>query len=270
MLLFFVFSLLATAGISWNKEPVKDESSGLDIVYAVDVSRSMLAQDIHPDRLSRAGELIRSLTGNIPEGRNALVIFKGDGHILVPLTEDKIIIESAVNNLSPSLYTVQGSDIAKGLKKAMQAFPAGSPARKVILLITDGESLEGNPVAMARECFLNDITLFVAGTGTVQGSLLYDASGDVISDSSGKAVVSRLNQSILREMADSGAGKYYDLSDVKTPGLIIQDLNSLSEESGAEGIRLQDQMSFRIFLIIALLCLILNLIGTQLRWSKWY
>uniref|UniRef100_UPI0026187695 VWA domain-containing protein n=1 Tax=Oceanispirochaeta sp. TaxID=2035350 RepID=UPI0026187695 len=265
MLLFFSFSLLARAGLSWNQEPVKDESLGLDIVFALDISRSMLAQDLHPDRLTRAGELISSVTGNLSGGKNGIVIFKGDGYTMVPLTEDKIIMSSAVSSLSPSLYTVPGSDIAKGLRKAMEAFPQGSPARKVILLITDGESLEGNPVAMARECTLNDIALFVAGAGTVQGSLLYDASGEIISDSSGQAVVSRLNQNLLQEMADTASGRYYDLSDVKTPGNIIQDLSSLNENSGAEGIRFQNQLNFRFFLIIALFFLILNLSGSQLR-----
>jgi len=270
ILLFFAFSILAVAGLSWNKAPVRDEADGLDIIYAVDISRSMLARDIEPDRLERSSELINSISSNLNGARQGIVIFKGDGQVLVPLTDDSFVLESGINSLSPSLYTVPGSNIAKGIKAAMDAFAPGSPARKAIVLITDGESLEGNASAMARECYLNDISLFIAGAGTSGGSLIYDGDGEIIADSSGQAVVTKLNRQELQDLVIEGSGSYYDISDLKTAGLMIQDLLALSENSGAEGIRFTDQINYRVFLILALVCLILNLFSTNLRWSKWY
>jgi len=270
ILLFFIFSILAAAGISWKQVPVHDESKGLDVIFAVDISRSMLARDLEPDRLNRARELINSISSNLHGSRQGIVVFKGGGQVLIPLTDDRIVLESGINSLSPSLYTVPGSNLAMGLKSAIDAFSTGSPAEKAIVLISDGESLEGNAAAWARECYLKDISLFIAGAGTLQGSLIYDGKGGIITDSSGQAVVTKLNQQGLQDLIIDDSGHYYDLSDLKTAGAMLQDILSLTEKSGSEGIRFKDQMNFRVFLILAFISLILNLLSTQLRWSKWY
>ncbi|MBF9017828.1 MULTISPECIES: VWA domain-containing protein [unclassified Oceanispirochaeta] len=270
IILFFVFSILALAGISWTKEAVRDDSTGLDIIFAVDISRSMLAADITADRLSRSGELISSLNSGFSRTRMGLVIFKGDGEVLVPLTDDRYIMETAVRSLSPSLYTVPGSDISRGITKAAGSFPEGSPAKKLIILITDGEALDGNAEDAARECYLQDISLFVVGAGTEEGSLIYNSDGSIVSDSLDQAVVTKLDRSHLSDIVESASGNYYDISDVKTAGMIIEDIKSLQEGSGAEGIRLQDQMNYRLFLFIALTFLVLNLASSRIRWSRWY
>lgn len=270
ILLFFVFSLFALAGISWTKEAVRDDSTGLDIIFAVDISRSMLAMDISPDRLTRSGELISSLSSALGGARMGLVIFKGEGEVMVPLTDDRFSLETAVSSLSPSLYTVPGSDISKGIMKAVSSFPKGSPAKKVLILITDGEALEGNAEAAARECYLQEINLLVVAAGTEEGSLIYNADNSVVSDSTGQAVITKLDKSRLMNIAKSGSGTYYDISDMKTPGLILESLKSLEEGSGAEGIRLQDRMNYRLFLLIAMAFLVLNLGSTRIRWSRWF
>jgi Ca-activated chloride channel homolog len=270
IILFFVFSILALAGISWTKEAVRDDSIGLDIIFAVDISRSMLAGDITPDRLSRAGELISSVNAGFSGAKMGLVIFKGDGEVLVPLTEDRFSVETAVSNLSPSLYTAPGSDISLGIAKAAASFPEGYPSRKLIILITDGEALEGDAEAAARDCYLQDINLFVVGVGTEEGSLIYKSDGSIVSDSSDQAVITKLDKEHLASIVESASGSYYDISDIKTAGMILEDLRSLQDGSGAEGIRLQDQMNYRMFLFIALTFLLLNLASTRIRWSKWY
>ncbi|MDC7234524.1 MAG: VWA domain-containing protein [Spirochaetales bacterium] len=270
MILFFVFSILALAGISWSKEAVRDDSEGLDIIFAVDISRSMTAGDVAPDRLGRAGELISSLSSGLKDARMGIVIFKGGGEVLLPLTEDRYSLEAAVSSLSPFLYTVPGSDISRGISRAVSSFPPGTPARKAVVLITDGEALEGNARTAARDLYLEDIKLLVVGAGTTEGSLIYNSDGTVIADAGGQPVVTKLDISHLLEIAESGGGLYYDISDVKTPGLIAEELRSLQEGRGSEGIRLQDQMNYRAFLLIALVCLVLNLAASRIRWSRWY
>lgn len=270
IILFFVFAIFALAGISWTKEAVRDDSKGLDIIFAVDISRSMLASDLSPNRLSRSGELISSVSAGFSNAKMGLVIFKGDGEVLVPLTEDRFSLETAVNSLSPSLYTAPGSDISRGISKAAASFPEGSPSRKLIILITDGEALEGNAETAARDCYLQDISLFVVGAGTLDGSLIYNSDGSLVSDSTGQAVITKLDRESLNRIVESASGRYYDISDMKTAGMIVEDLRSFLDGNGAEGIRLQDQINYRLFLFIALAFLVLNLAFTRIRWSKWY
>ena len=270
ILLFFTFSILAIAGISWSKEAVRDESEGMDIVFAVDVSRSMLATDVSPDRLARTGELISSIATGYDGGRFGLVVFKGDGEVIVPLTEDRILMETAVNSLSPSMYTSPGTNIAKGIEKAVSAIPQGSPAKKMIILITDGEALSGNARSAARECSLLGIELIVVGAGTPEGSMIYNSDGSVVSDQAGQAVVTRLETAELISIAESASGRYYDISDVKTSGLIFEDITSALGGSGIEGMRLRNRTSYRGFLAGALLFLVLNLSASRIRWSRWY
>ena len=268
MALFFVFSILTLAGISWARIPVREDSSGLDVVFAVDVSRSMLAEDVSPDRLGRSAELIHSLLGEAD--RSGIVIFKGDGRVLVPLTEDHIAVEDGVNHLSPSMYTVPGSDLSRGLLSSLEAFPEGSPARKVLVLLSDGESLEGNPSYAAREFRLKNITLFVAGVGTEEGRMILDASGNPVQDETGQAVITRMDREALMDIAAAGDGRFYDLSDSGAPGQILQDLQDLRGGTGAEGLRFDSRINYRVFLIIALSCLLLNLLASRIRWSRWF
>ena len=266
--LFFIFSILSLAGISWSRSPVRDDSTGLDVIFAVDVSRSMLAEDVPPHRLGRSAELIHSLVGEAD--RSGIVIFKGAGRVLIPLTEDKVAVEDGVNHLSPSMYSVAGSDLSRGLSGALDAFPEGSPSRKVIILLSDGESLEGNPVYTARECRLRDITLFVVGVGSEGGSMIPDASGDPVQDETGKAVITRMDRGALVDIAAAGDGRFYDLSDTGTPGQIVQDLQNLRGGTGSEGLRFDSEINYRVFLVIALCFLLLNLIMPRIRWSRWF
>ncbi len=270
VLLFFIFSILALAGISWTKEAVRDESDGLDIIFAVDISRSMLASDVSPDRLGRAGELISSITAGYPSGRFGLVVFKGEGEVIVPLTEDRIIMETAVNSLSPAMFTAPGTNLAKGINRALTAFPEGSPGKKMIILISDGEALSGNARTAARECSIQGIEFIVIGAGTAEGAMIYNADGSVVSDSEGQAVVTKLDLAELTGIAESASGRYYDLSDVKTPGLVLDDISSVLGGSGIEGMRLQNRTSYRGFLIAAMVFLVINLAASRIRWSRWY
>ncbi len=266
--LFFAFTILALAGISWSRTPVRDDSDGLDVIFAVDISRSMLARDVSPDRLGRSAELVHSLMEEAD--RSGIVIFKGDGRVLVPLTEDRIAVEDGINHLSPFMYTVPGSNLSSGISRSLEAFPEGSPARKVLFILSDGESLEGNTAIAARECRLRNIALFVVGVGSEGGSMILDASGNPVQDEAGQAVISRMDRESLIDTAAAGDGGFYNLNDSAAPGQIIQDLQKLRGGTGAEGLRFDSRINFRIFLITALCCLLLNLLASRIRWSRWF
>ncbi|OQY32178.1 MAG: hypothetical protein B6241_12140 [Spirochaetaceae bacterium 4572_59] len=268
--LFFIFSIMALAGMRWGKTAVKDESSGLDLVIAVDISRSMLADDIAPSRLTRAAEGISYILNSFGSTRSALVIFKGEGNILVPLTEDRILMESALRSLSPDLYTVPGSDIELGIRSALDAFPPGSPGKKAILFVSDGESLTGTPSEAAREAYLQEVPLFILGAGTSEGMVLRDESGNVIKDKNGQAVITSLEEEVLRDLAELSGGIYYNLSDPRSLGELVISIRELTAAQDKERIVSKDQKQYRIFVVLALFFLVLNLSLGGIRWSRWF
>ena len=270
MILFFVFAILALAGISWGKDSGKDDSLGVDLVMAADVSRSMLADDLTPSRLNRASEGMSFILNSFESLRTALVVFKGKGEILVPLTEDSIQMETALQNLSPGMYSVPGSDIEMGLMSALQAFPPGSPGKKAVLLVSDGESLEGEPRNAAREAYLRGIPIFVLGVGTEEGIVLRDRNNEVVSDMNGQAVITSLNRQVLEDLADLSGGGFYSLSDPRSLGELTADLEELIGLQEAEGILYSDHQQFRLFILLALVFLVLNLVAGGIRWSKWF
>ena len=270
ILFFFGFSILALAGITWSKESGKDETSGLDLILAVDISRSMTADDLVPHRLSRASDGASFILNRMSGVRTGLVIFKGRGETLVPLTEDRILLESALEDLSPGMFTVPGSDIEKGVMSALEAFPPGSPGKKAVVLITDGESLEGAPDRAAREAYLLDIPLYILGAGTDEGAVLSGEDGEVLKDSHGQPVVSRLDESVLRDMAELSGGQYFRLSDPRALGELTAALSDLTGGRNAEGIVYRDRFPYRMFLLTALFFLVLNLFIRELRWSRWF
>ncbi len=267
--LAFSFLTIAVAEISWGRKAVIDNSEGLDIIFAMDISRSMLARDVVPDRLARGIELITTLAASL-QGRMGIVIFKGDGRVFIPLTKDRIALEQAVRSLSPSLYTQGGSNLEKGLQKAIDSFPPGGVAKKNIILITDGESLEGNPYEAVQRAHSLDINLFVVGVGTEEGSLLYDAQGALILQPSGEPVVSKQDRKLLEGLARRGGGQYYSLGDIQSPRTLIQSVEELGSSSMVAGVRFQKKNAYRLFLLLGIGFLALNILLMQIRWSQWY
>ncbi len=268
--LFLLFAVLGLAGISWGKGSVKDDSQGFDLVFAADVSRSMLADDLPPSRLSRAGEGMNFILNSFESIRCALVIFKGEGEILVPLTEDSIQMEAALQNLAPEMYSRSGSDLEEGLLSALGAFPPGSAAKKAVLLVSDGESLEGNPLDAAREAYLQGIPVFALGVGSEEGIVLRDRNNEVVSDLNGQPVVTRMDPDVLREVAELSGGEFFALSDPRSLGELTGALRDVLGLQDEEGIIYRDQQRFRLFIILSLVFLIMNLFSLGIRWSRWF
>ena len=147
--LFVALSIFALSDITWGERPVEEDRDNLDVVVALDISRSMLADDVEPSRLSQSLAVIRSASRQLPAARFGLIVFKGDAVLLLPLTEDLNALEAVLDGVSPQLVSTPGTDLERGLAKAMDAFPAGTNAHRAILLISDGESLSGSPARAA-------------------------------------------------------------------------------------------------------------------------
>lgn len=210
--------LLASAGVLFAAlallGPVRGYSlrdvqrRGLDLVLCVDTSRSMLAQDLRPDRLSRAKRDVQGLLQRLGGDRAALLAFAGDVRVVAPLTHDRSTLAHFVATLGPEENLLGGTDLGAALERALGLFDGRSGAHEAIVLLTDGEDLEGRGLEVAKEAHERGIRVFVAGYGSEGGGKIPDGGGGFVRDETGREVVTALDDATLRAIADASGGAY--------------------------------------------------------------
>lgn len=214
----FVLIILAFACgcVALANPRVPDENSnevrkGIDVVIALDVSNSMKATDIAPDRLSRAKQFVLRLIDHLQDDRIGLVVFAGYGYAQMPLTFDYDAARLYVSAADPSNITAQGTSIGDAFDKAAILFGEESERFRSIVLITDGETHDENALEKLKELKEKGVMVNTIGIGSPEGSEIRDSSGHVKTDASGQAVVSKLNEQILQQIAQSTNGVYVHL-----------------------------------------------------------
>jgi Ca-activated chloride channel family protein len=209
-------------GFSWEEA----RSRGLDIVVAIDTSRSMLAADVAPNRLRRAQLSALDLKKLARTDRLGLVAFAGGAFLQCPLTLDDTVFRQSVEALDVSIIPQGGTALAEAIDAAKGAFKEGNDNHKVLVLFTDGEDHDGNAIEAAKSAAKDGMRIFTVGVGTANGELLrtVDVSGrsEFIKDSEGNAVKSRLNEALLREVAQETGGFYLPLSGANTMNLLYE------------------------------------------------
>lgn len=266
--LFFVFAVFSLAGISWGQTPSEDDRVGLDVVMAVDVSRSMLAEDVKPSRLDRSRDIIRGLLRELPGTRYGVSVFKGAGSIVIPITEDRMAIESFMDYLSPQVLTAPGTNLERGIDTALSMFPAATGRFRAVILFTDGESQDGDPYAAADRAQKLGIPIFTVAAGTTQGATIPLGDGSVIQDSAGKPVVTRANVGLLDDVARISGGTSFQLSDPAVFSLLLTAVQHYAGTRASGGFRLVDVPRYRIFLGLALMFLVFSLAVRVVKWKN--
>jgi len=213
----FAFSLvlliLAASGpqIGVKLSPV--ERKGIDLIFAVDVSSSMNAEDVKPSRLEKAkyeiSQVIRSLKGD----RVSMIVYAGVSHFYLPLTTDYEAAQLFLENIDTGMIPTQGTSLSSALNTAISGFQEESQKHKVVVLVSDGEDHEGEAVEIARKAASSGMTIHTVGVGTLKGSLIpvpkeKENNLEYKRDRQGKLVTSMLNEGILRDVARAGNGIY--------------------------------------------------------------
>jgi len=193
------------------------ERAGHDVVVVVDTSRSMLVQDVRPDRLTRAKREVRGLLQRLEGDRVGLLAFAGDVREVAPLTHDRRTLEHFVDTLSPRDNLVGGTNLGAALEKAVALFDGRSGAHEAIVVITDGEDLEGRGREVAQAAADRGIRVYVVGMGTEAGGKIPDDIRGFVRDETGMEVVSALDGTTLREIATVTGGDYLSISDAVLP-----------------------------------------------------
>jgi len=208
----FTFLILAVARPQYGKKPVILKREGRDIVFLLDTSLSMLAEDIKPNRLSRARFEITSLLDRLEGDRVALVPFAGDANVLCPLTTDYNALGLFLDGVDTEIISLPGTNISRALKAGAEVFDREQAKYKVMLLITDGEQLEGDALATAKSLKQQGIRLYAIGIGSSEGvpiPLHVGGGTEHKRDSKNQVVLSRLGETLLIELARAGGGEYY-------------------------------------------------------------
>lgn len=207
--LALICSILGLANLQAGGHTEKTQRKGIDVIFALDVSKSMLAKDINPDRLSRAKELVYRMVDKMRNDRTGLVIFAGNAYLQVPLTIDYGAMKMLLHAVTPDMVPSQGTVLSDAIKLAQKSFSSKEKKHKVIILISDGEDHDEQAQSAAREAAGNGIIIYTVGVGSPQGSTIFDPStGQNKVDRNGQVVITKLNEQELKELANITGGSY--------------------------------------------------------------
>ena len=220
LMLAWILASVAIAGPVWEKlpQPVRQKKDALVIIQ--DLSLSFYAQDIFPNRLTRALQKVGDILHGRKEGTTALVVYSGDAYVVAPLTDDTRTIEGMAKSLSPVIMPSYGSNPVAAVKKALQLFKDTAVSHGRLLLITD-EVTKDDVEAISDLVGKTSNILLVLGVGTEEGGPIPKDDGGFLQDSDGKIIVPKMNRSLLRDLATRNNGRYSDIQ------LTDQDINYL-------------------------------------------
>ena len=206
----FAFALLVVmlARPQMGTKITHEKRNGIEAVIAIDVSNSMMAQDVVPSRLEKSKLLIENLVDHFTHDRIGLVVFAGDAFVQLPITTDYVSAKMFLQNIDPSLVATQGTDIAKALNLSMRSFSQQKDIGKAVIVITDGEDHEGGALEAAKAANDKGVRVFILGIGNTKGAPIPLQEGGYLTDRNGQTVLTALNETMCKEIAQAGKGTY--------------------------------------------------------------
>lgn len=231
---------------------------GVEIMIAVDVSNSMLAEDFEPNRLERTKFAIDRLIEQLREDRIGIIVFAGDAYVQLPITSDYVAARNFARHLSPNMVSRQGTAIGAAIDLASMSFSAGSEGSRVLIVISDGENHEDDPIGAAQQAAEMGIKIYTIGIGTEQGAPIF-MNGDYITDEEGNMVVTRLDEQALEQIALVTGGSYIRASN-RSIGLteIVERINEVEKKELSTQIFEDYNEQFQYILAIVLVLLVLE------------
>ena len=241
------------------------QSQGVEVMIALDVSNSMLAEDYSPNRLERSKLAISRLVDKLQGDRIGLVVFAGEAFVQLPITADYVSAKVFLKSIDTESVPIQGTALSEALMASARSFSTQSERSRAIILITDGEDHEGEAIEAARAIAEQGIRIYCIGVGSPQGKPI-PKNGSLLKDASGEIVVTRLNEEILQEIAGAGNGKYVRAGAAEF-GLnpIIDDIRTLDKEQFNSVVFEDFDEQFMYFFAIALFFLILELLFSDTK-----
>lgn len=273
LMLGFIFIILGLANLQFGSKIEKVKREGVDIVLAIDLSRSMKAEDIKPNRIERTKQFIYRLLDKLQNDRVALIVFAGKAYVQMPLTIDYSAARLFLSNIDTKIIPTQGTAIGEAIDLSLQLFEEGQKKYKTLIILSDGENHEGNAVEAAKSAAKEGVLIYTVGIGTTKGAPIPIYSGerqiDFQRDKKSNIVLSKINNIMLQEIASVGNGKYFRITnkDDNLKALLKEILKQDKKEIDTQMFT-DYESKFQYFLGIGLFFLILELFIFE-RKSKW-
>jgi Ca-activated chloride channel family protein len=256
--------IISLARPQWGSEVREIDQEGLQVMIALDVSQSMLADDIKPNRLARAKLEIADLMERLDGDEVGLVLFSGASFIQVPLTSDYLTALNYLDNVGPAIISRPGTVIGDAIHTAVSGFDPNLNSQKVLILMTDGEDRETDPLAAAQEAADNDVLIYTIGFGTTKGVPIPETNpnGEIKGykqDQNGQVVLSKLDENTLQAIAQTGNGRYYGASaDGSELDHLLAEIDHLQKSQLQSRFETRNIERYQIFLGLALLALVIS------------
>lgn len=272
---FILFSMawmllvIAAANPQLGSKLAKVQHKGIDLMICLDVSNSMLAQDITPNRLENAKLAISKLIDNLEGDRIGIVIFAGQAYLQLPITNDYAAAKLFLLTIRPELVPKQGTAIAQALMFAESSF-LKDKTNKAVIVITDGEDHEGSAIEQAKSLAEKNIRVFTVGIGSPEGSPIPDGNGNSYKrDFEGNVVVTKLNETILQQIASAGSGIYIRSKSTQASlKKVLEETNKIEKTEFDTKLYSDFENRFHYFVWAAFLLLVLEVMLSE-RKSKW-
>lgn len=238
-----------------------EQRVGIETIIAMDISNSMMAEDITPSRLDRSKMMVENLVDHFTNDKIGLIVFAGDAFVQLPITSDYVSAKMFLSSIDPSMMATQGTDIARAIDMATHSFTQEEGIGKAIIVITDGEDHEGGALEAAKAAKDAGMRVYVLGVGSTKGSPIpIPGTGDYMKDNTGNTVMSALNEDMCRQVAQAGGGAYIHVeNNSAAQDQLDKELDKLAKKDTTSTVYSEFDEQFQAVAILALLLLILEI-----------
>ena len=252
--------IIVVAQPQFGTKVEKEKRQGIEVMIALDVSNSMLAQDVQPSRIEKAKQVLSRLVDGMTNDKIGLVVFAGDAYTQLPITVDYVSAKMFLSTISPQMVPRQGTAIGSAIDLAIKSFGPKSRTGRAIIVITDGENHEDDAIGAAKLAADNNIIVDVIGMGKTDGAPIpVPGTMSFWKDKDGNVVVSKLNEPMCKEIAIAGKGIYVHADNSNSAFRIItKELNTLSKSDIKTSVFSEYNEQFQSFALLALMILIID------------
>lgn len=257
-----VIFIIAGPQFGSKLETVKRQ--GIEVMICLDISNSMLAQDITPNRLEKAKQMLSRLTDDLHNDKIGLIVFAGDAYTQIPITSDYISAKMFLSSINPSMVSTQGTAIGSAINLAMRSFTPDESSSKTIVLITDGENHEGDAAQAAVGATEKGVKVNIVGIGSTKGTPIPLGNNDYMKDNAGNVVVTQLNEAMCQEIAQAGQGLYVRADNTNSALKALQnELNKMSKSEVESQVYSEYDEQFPTLAWIALVLLVAEFLTSE-------
>ena len=239
----------------------QEKRVGIETIICMDISNSMLAEDIVPSRLDRSKMMIENLVDHFSNDKIGLIVFAGDAFVQLPITSDYVSAKMFLSSIDPSMIATQGTDIGRAIDMATHSFTPEEGIGRAIIVITDGENHEGGAVEAASAAKDAGMRVYVLGVGSSKGAPIpIPGTDDYMKDNTGNTVMSALNEQMCKELAQAGGGAYIHVeNNSAAQDQLDNELDKLSKKETTATLYSEFDEQFQAFGLLALLLLVLEI-----------